>query len=128
MPLTVREGAGTESTLYLAAGHDPNCCVKPLSLFSLPRSGLMNLAVGFNPRIGAIIHHPVASATIEPARRINTHVPLGVINPVLILKRLLVVMFSLALDVTDHFGQNRFPRQVQPSLRDGGNFWPATVG
>ncbi len=70
----------------------------------------MNLAVGFNPRIGAIIHHPVASATIEPVRRINPHAPFVVINPVLILQRLLVVMFSLALDVTDYGGQIRFPR------------------
>jgi len=33
------------------------------------------LAVGFNPRISGVFDRPVASATIEPARRID---PIGV--------------------------------------------------
>jgi hypothetical protein len=79
--------------------------VKPPLAFSPPRSGLMNLAVGFNPRVGAIIHHPVASATIEGGCGSTPHVTFVIIYPmfiqetqVLLLKRLLVmVLFQLRL-------------------------------
>jgi hypothetical protein len=38
--------------------------------FLLPRSGLMTLAVGFNPRSAGYFDRPVASATIESGVRL----------------------------------------------------------
>ena len=41
--------------------------------FLPPRSGLMNLAVGFNPRVGAIIHPPSRQRRLNPDGGSLTH-------------------------------------------------------
>src|SRR5262245_56169393 len=78
--------------LNLAVGFNPRvgAIIHPPS-----RSDGLNLAVGFNPRVGAIIHPPSRQRRLNPDGGSPTHTTFVVINP--------------------------GPWSVQSSLRDGGN-------
>src|SRR5262245_18066375 len=59
--------------------HYPDLCAT--GAFSSSRSDGVNLAVGFNPRVGAIIHPPSRQRRLNPDGGSPTHTTFVVINP-----------------------------------------------
>src|SRR5262245_65372691 len=68
--------------------HHPDLCTT--GAFSSSRSDGVNLAVGFNPRVGAIIHPPSRQRRLNPDGGSPTHSTFVVINPLLALALVLV--------------------------------------
>src|SRR5262245_65499870 len=59
--------------------HYPDLCTT--GAFPSSRSDGLNLAVGFNPRVGAIIHPPSPQRRLNPEGGSSTHTTFLVINP-----------------------------------------------